>query len=182
MSVIVSLVIHSPQRYEKFFILSFCRGEKVICMALWVKIGIHKKRRAEPYEYPGDLRGCRRRASDICRSVSCAAWKVFIPGFIGGRTRVQGMGILADIFVCLAGDDEDFAGLFSWLRIQISYICRRIIYFDVPIGTGSKPTDISTFLRTPLRGVVGVGRIEKGPRSCDRSPKLAGEWSWYRDE
>jgi len=33
------------------------------------------------------------------------------------------MGILADIFVCLAGDDEDFAGLFSWLRIQISYIC-----------------------------------------------------------
>lgn len=33
------------------------------------------------------------------------------------------MGILADIFVSLAGDDEDFAGLFSWLRIQISYIC-----------------------------------------------------------
>ena len=48
------------------------------------------------------------------------------------------------------GDDEDFAGLFSWLRIQISYICILIIYFDVPIGTGSKPTDISTFLRTPL--------------------------------
>ena len=81
-----------------------------------------------------------------------------------------------------AGDDEDFAGLFSWLRIQISYICILIIYFDVPIGTGSKPTDISTFLRTPLRGVVGVGRIEKGPRSCDRSPKSAGKRSWYRDE
>ena len=80
------------------------------------------------------------------------------------------------------GDDEDFAGLFSWLRIQISYICILIIYFDVPIGTGSKPTDISTFLRTPLRGVVGVGRIEKGPRSCDRSPKSAGKRSWYRDE
>ena len=37
MSVIVSLVIHSPQRYEKFFILSFCRGEKVICMAVMGK-------------------------------------------------------------------------------------------------------------------------------------------------
>ena len=93
-----------------------------------------------------------------------------------------GGGILADIIVCLAGDDEDFAGLFSWLWIQISYICIVIIYFDVPIGTGSKPTDISTFLRTPLRGVVGVGRIEKGPQSCDRSPKSAGERSWYRDE
>lgn len=76
--------------------------------------------------------------------------------------RENPLGILADIFVSLAGDDEDFAGLFSWLRIQISYICILIIYFDVPIGTGSKPTDISTFLRTPLRGVVGVGRIEKG--------------------
>jgi len=96
--------------------------------------------------------------------------------------RENPLGILADIFVSLAGDDEDFAGLFSWLRIQISYICMPIIYFDVPIGTGSKPTDISTFLRTPLRGVVGVGRIEKGPRSCDRSPKSAGKRSWYRDE
>lgn len=96
--------------------------------------------------------------------------------------RENPLGILADIFVSLAGDDEDFAGLFSWLRIQISYICILIIYFDVPIGTGSKPTDISTFLRTPLRGVVGVGRIEKGPRSCDRSPKSAGKRSWYRDE
>jgi hypothetical protein len=96
--------------------------------------------------------------------------------------RENPLGILADIFVSLAGDDEDFAGLFSWLRIQISYICKLIIYFDVPIGTGSKPTDISTFLRTPLRGVVGVGRIEKGPRSCDRSPKSAGKRSWYRDE
>lgn len=70
--------------------------------------------------------------------------------------RENPLGILADIFVSLAGDDEDFAGLFSWLRIQISYICILIIYFDVPIGTGSKPTDISTFLRTPLRGVVGA--------------------------
>jgi len=37
--------------------------------------------------------------------------------------RENPLGILADIFVSLAGDDEDFAGLFSWLRIQISYIC-----------------------------------------------------------
>lgn len=34
--------------------------------------------------------------------------------------------------------------------VRLSYICKEIIYFDVPIGTGSKPTDISTFLRTPL--------------------------------
>ncbi|WP_444118139.1 hypothetical protein, partial [Alistipes putredinis] len=53
MSVIVSLVIHSPQRYEKFFILSFCRGEKVICMALWVKIGIHKKKGRSRTNIPG---------------------------------------------------------------------------------------------------------------------------------
>ena len=42
--------------------------------------------------------------------------------------RENPLGILADIFVSLAGDDEDFAGLFSWLRIQISYICVLILY------------------------------------------------------
>ena len=92
-------------------------------MALWVKIGIHKKRRAEPYEYPGDLRGWPAKGIGYMPVRVVCRLEVFIPGFIGGRTRVQGMGILADIFVCLAGDDEDFAGLFSWLRIQISYIC-----------------------------------------------------------
>lgn len=153
--------------------------KKLSVWRLWVKIGTLEKRRAEPYEYPGDLRGCRRRASDICPvRIVCRLESIRFRFY----RRENPLGILADIFVSLAGDDEDFAGLFSWLRIQISYICILIIYFDVPIGTGSKPTDISTFLRTPLRGVVGVGRIEKGPRSCDRSPKSAGKRSWYRDE
>ena len=31
------IVFSYPQRYEKFFILSFCRGEKVICMAVMGK-------------------------------------------------------------------------------------------------------------------------------------------------
>lgn len=47
------LKISLLQIYEKFFILSFCRGEKVICMALWVKIGIHKKKGRSRTNIPG---------------------------------------------------------------------------------------------------------------------------------
>ena len=72
------------------------------------------------------------------------------PVLSAGEPVCRGGGYSGRYFRMPGGDDEDFAGLFSWLRIQISYICILIIYFDVPIGTGSKPTDILTFLRTPL--------------------------------
>ena len=52
MSVIVSLVIHSPQRYESFY---FCHsaGAKSYLYGVMGKIGIHKKRRAERTNIPG---------------------------------------------------------------------------------------------------------------------------------
>ena len=179
MSVIVSLVIHSPQRYEKFFILSFCRGEKVICMALWVKIGIHKKKGRSRTNIPGICGVAGEGHRIYAGPYRVPPGRYSFPVLSAGEPVCRG-GYSGRYFRMPGGDDEDFAGLFSWLRIQISYICILIIYFDVPIGTGSKPTDISTFQRTK-RG-VWWGRIEKRPQSCDRSPKSAGKRSWYRDE
>jgi len=114
-------------------------------MALWVKIGIHKKKGRSRTNIPG-----------IC-GVAGEGHRIYAgpyrvpPGRYSFPVLSAGAGGYSGRYFRMpGGDDKDFAGLFSWLRIQISYICILIIYFDVPIGTGSKPTDISTFLRTPL--------------------------------
>lgn len=101
MSVIVSLVIHSPQRYEKFFILSFCRGEKVICMALWVKIGIHKKKGRSRTNIPGICGVAGEGHRIYAGPYRVPPGRYSFPVLSAGEPVCRG-GILADIFVCLA--------------------------------------------------------------------------------